>query len=137
MFTANELESMDSLSFTLRILTERRRGLNPTAPLARKINRAVCVLEELQEISSSMPSKSLKEAVFLTVQRENTLDDIKRKLTNDSVDLQGLTADEILLNAEAMQNIVYRINALFQNNGYWDDIGDAIEAEVRDIVGKA
>lgn len=43
-WTMAELKSTDNLSFAIQILYERRKGLNPYAPLYQKISEAVTEL---------------------------------------------------------------------------------------------
>lgn len=48
-WTQAELKSTDNISFAIQILYERRKGLNPYAPLYQKISEAVSELADIRE----------------------------------------------------------------------------------------
>lgn len=48
-WTQDELKNTDDLSFAIQILYERRKGLNPYAPLYSKISQAVNTLATIRE----------------------------------------------------------------------------------------
>lgn len=47
-WTMAELKSTDNISFAIQILYERRKGLNPYAPLYQKISEAVSELADIR-----------------------------------------------------------------------------------------
>lgn len=47
-WTIEMMEEMDDVSFAIAILNERLSELNPYAPLAQKIKRAIQTLESLK-----------------------------------------------------------------------------------------
>lgn len=47
-WTQAELKSTDNISFAIQILYERRKGLNPYAPLYQKISEAVSELADIR-----------------------------------------------------------------------------------------
>lgn len=62
-WTQEELKNTDDLSFAIQILYERRKGLNPYAPLYQKISQAVSSLDMI---------RAEKEKFISRIARENT-----------------------------------------------------------------
>lgn len=47
-WTMQELKDTDDISFAVAILGERKKGLNPYSPLAKKLDEAARTLEEIK-----------------------------------------------------------------------------------------
>ncbi len=62
-WTQNELNNTDDLSFAIKILYERRKGLNPYSPLYNKISHAVRTLTMIQEEKEKFIAKIVQDAV--------------------------------------------------------------------------
>ena len=48
-WTQEELKNTDDLTFAIQILYERRKGLNPYAPLYQKLSQTVSTLNTIRE----------------------------------------------------------------------------------------
>ena len=60
-WTQDELKNTDDLSFAIQILYERRKGLNPYAPLYSKISQAVNTLATIREEKEKFIARIAKE----------------------------------------------------------------------------
>lgn len=54
-WTQEELKNTDDLSFAIQILYERRKGLNPYAPLYQKLSQTVSTLNTIREEKRKVP----------------------------------------------------------------------------------
>ena len=60
-WTQEELKNTDDISFAIQILYERRKGLNPYAPLYSKISQAVNTLAMIREEKEKFIAKIAQE----------------------------------------------------------------------------
>lgn len=63
-WTQEELRNTDNLSFAIQILYERRKGLNPYAPLYQKISEAANELADIREEKQKFISGAEKVVVY-------------------------------------------------------------------------
>jgi hypothetical protein len=68
-WTIKDLNNISDLGFAIRILNERKRGLNPYSPLGSKITQAVLSLEELRAEEMRRDTQNASENVM----RDNML----------------------------------------------------------------
>jgi hypothetical protein len=138
-WTITQLEEIDDLTFAMCILSERREMLNQEAPLAKKLRRAFHTIEELRDayrkVTHNSPNTiSIKEAIHIAVERENTMDDIERHLKNDQPDTKGLTPEQVLADREIMEAIIEHFNRHGIGEEYWYALENAIEVGIESTL---
>ena len=115
------------------ILSERCETLNQNAPLAKKLRSAYHELRELRDIcrASNPFAKgltSVKESVYWGVEREYTIEDIKKcieEMDCRDPDLFGLTPEQVYSDSKIIDSIIEQIEKCACKE-YWDDVEYAI-----------
>ncbi len=141
-WTIPQLSEVDNLTFAMCILSERAAGLNPEAPLARKIHEARKVLEALRDDHWQRPELDAREAIWRAVERENAIDDIKTHLglsddgEQDHADLHGMTPEDVFADKEIMDRIIERLDDSEIGQDWWFAVEASIEDGISDVLEK-
>jgi hypothetical protein len=137
-----QLEETDDLTFAMSILSERGSRLNPNTPLGKKLKRAQGVLEELCDACCKNPfyasgEISVMEALYRASQDRLTLDDLTcriKEYEENDINLSDLAPEAVLADAEIMKRIAAKFDSSDCNNSYWDNMDNAIEEGIAEIL---
>jgi hypothetical protein len=139
-WTIKELNKLDDFAFAARILSERLYTLNQESPLAKKLKKTCCVLEELHDMCRENPYLTIgivspKHAIYQAVAHEHLLEDIKAQIGD--CDLSGLEPSEVLSDKKMVSRILERFDKRGCGDDYWIRIERSIENGIRDTLEAA
>jgi|GEM_PF-6950934 len=140
-WTTKELNEMDDLMFIMSILSECQNSLNQNELLAKKLEGARAIIEELHSICKERPGCSLQEAVYRNVQHHHLIADIGNHLEDESCTVYGLlcvyglTSEKVLSNAALMGRIVELFHKHENAEGnFWNTLDYSITKAIKEML---
>ena len=139
-WTVSELNKTDDITFAISILAERKALFNPNAPLARKIAKAIGILDKIRggcPVFEGDCLQVIRERIFLEVERERIVETIESQLAekaDENGDLHGLTIDEILADSDMIGSIIRRYERCECGDTFWDNLDASIKQGINDVM---
>lgn len=137
-WTIKQLNEMDDLTFAMCILSERREMLNQNAPLAKKLASAYHMLDDVRGgkpmTSGNDMWGSMRERIYREVEHAYMMKELKRHVTEENHDLQGLSPDEVLADEVIVDQIIHRFGKCEHGEDYWLAVQYAIEQGIKEVL---
>ena len=141
-WTVEELESLDDLTFAMRILSERRGNHHPKDPISKKLSRAYQTLDELRGgrplTYGGDVVPIIRQRFYNEVNQSHELNDIESKMRemeeNGASPFEKITVEQVLADTEIMSSIKHRFDKDGPGEDYWYIIENAVETGIRKVL---